>query len=189
MTIPNYITLLRILLIPLFLGALIYYDQSSGLNELYRLIALWSFVIASICDGLDGFLARKLRQESQLGALLDPLADKALILSAIITLSITNVPELYQLPLWFAIIIVSRDILVTIGFAILHHVVRYYKVSPHWSGKTSTVFLMGTIIMILLKITWLPIDPFVYCTGALILYSGVVYILRGIRFVQDSGQA
>ena len=98
MTTANKITILRILLIPFFVVELIYYLQTG--NEIHRLLALLSFAITAILDGVDGYIARRYNQKSELGAILDPLADKLLLVSAIVTLSFNRSPHLGQIPLW-----------------------------------------------------------------------------------------
>jgi len=98
MTTANKITILRILLIPFFVVELIYYVRSG--NETHRLAALLSFAIAAILDGVDGYIARRYHQISELGKILDPLADKLLLVSGVVLLSLDNAPHLRQIPLW-----------------------------------------------------------------------------------------
>ena len=90
MTTANKITILRILLIPFFVVELIYYLQTG--NEVHRLLAILTFAVTAILDGVDGYIARRYNQKSELGAILDPLADKMLLLSGIITLSFSHGP-------------------------------------------------------------------------------------------------
>ena len=97
MTTANKITILRILLIPFFVVELIYYVETG--NELHRLVAMLSFAVAAILDGVDGYIARHYNQKSELGAILDPLADKLLLVSGIVALSFNHAPFLGQIPL------------------------------------------------------------------------------------------
>ena len=106
MNLPNYITLLRVILIPFFINLMIY-----G----YYVEALLVFLAACTTDGLDGFLARVLKQKTELGAFLDPMADKLLILSAFVTLAMFG-----KLPFWLVIIVISRDAILTMGGLIIY---------------------------------------------------------------------
>ena len=117
MTTANKITILRILLIPFFVVELIYYLQTG--NELHRLLALLSFAVTAILDGVDGYIARHYNQKSELGAILDPLADKLLLVSGIVTLSFNHGRYLGQIPLWVTGTIIGRDLLLLIGIAVI----------------------------------------------------------------------
>ena len=90
MTTANKVTILRILLIPFFVVQVLYYVKNG--NELHRLLAILSFAVAAICDGVDGYIARRYNQRSELGAILDPLADKLLLVSGIVLLSFDHGP-------------------------------------------------------------------------------------------------
>ncbi len=105
MNIPNLITLLRIILVPVVVILLI---QGSFLK------ALMVFIVAGLSDALDGFLARVLNQQTALGAYLDPIADKALLASTFITLSVLHV-----IPGWLTVIVISRDLIILLGILIL----------------------------------------------------------------------
>src|SRR5438552_7584781 len=109
MTTANKITILRILLIPFFVVEAIYYVRTG--NELHRLLAILSFAVAAICDGVDGYIARRYNQRSELGAILDPLADKLLLVSGIVVLSF-DWPYFDTFPLWLTVTIIGRDILI-----------------------------------------------------------------------------
>src|SRR6476661_5666100 len=97
MTTANKVTILRILLIPFFVVQVLYYMKTG--NENYRLAAIVAFAVASICDGVDGYIARRYNQRSELGAILDPLADKLLLVSGVILFSL-NTPHFGTIPLW-----------------------------------------------------------------------------------------
>src|SRR5690242_8395041 len=98
MTTANKVTIVRILLIPFFVIEVLYYVRTG--NELHRLLAIVSFGVAAVCDGVDGYIARRYNQRSELGAILDPLADKLLLVSAIVVLSFDQRPYLQSVPLW-----------------------------------------------------------------------------------------
>src|SRR5438445_9801192 len=92
MTTANKITILRILLIPFFVVEVLYYVKTA--NEVHRLLAILSFAVAAICDGVDGYIARHYNQRSELGAILDPLADKLLLVSGVVVLGFDHHPQL-----------------------------------------------------------------------------------------------
>lgn len=190
MSLPNQITIFRILIIPVFIGLLLYYDDSARLGEVVEAYRIWAFVLfilAAVSDGIDGFIARRFKQRSEFGAVMDPLADKCLLLSAIITLAYIKGPWLFNLPLWFLILVLSRDAILIIGFICLHLFARNYKVRPHWTGKGSTVAQMMVVSMILLRFDEAWIRPVLYVGGALLVASLGVYLWRGFIYAQVSG--
>src|SRR6201987_5693125 len=128
MTTANKITVARILMIPVFVTMAIYYGQSIQRGaplEWQRFTAIIIFLVAAISDGLDGYVARRYSQRSSLGVILDPIADKGLLLSRIITLSISNwsevEPHYGRFPAWFPVLVITRDIVIIVGAAILHY--------------------------------------------------------------------
>ena len=147
MTTPNKITIARICLIPVFVMMALYYGRSVAAGapeEWMRWTAIAVFVLAAASDGIDGYIARRYNQMSQLGVILDPIADKGLLLSGIITLTVSNWQ--YEIPLWFPVLVISRDIIVVAGTVALHHFVGGVKVKPSWLGKTATVSQMVAIV-------------------------------------------
>src|SRR5580658_6437913 len=149
MTTANKITILRILLIPFFVVELIYYVRTG--NEIHRLLAVLSFAVTAILDGVDGYIACHYNQKSELGAILDPLADKLLLVSAVVALSFDNEPYLRQIPLWLTGLIIGRDLLLAIGSGVIHLVVGKITVQPRLTGKLATVFQMVMVSWILLR--------------------------------------
>src|SRR5580698_1917798 len=109
MTTANKVTILRILLVPFFVIETVYYVRTG--NEICRLAGLLAFAIASILDGVDGYIARKYHQQSELGTILDPAADKLLLVSAVILLTFDNHPYLRSIPFWLTGVIIGRDLL------------------------------------------------------------------------------
>src|ERR1041384_7319469 len=127
MTTANKITVTRILMIPMFVTMAIYYGQSiqrGAALEWQRLTAILIFLLAAVSDGLDGYIARRYKQRSDLGAILDPIADKGLLLSGIITLSISNWsevdPDYGRFPAWFPVLVITRDAVLLVGAMILY---------------------------------------------------------------------
>src|SRR5262245_557213 len=139
MTTANKITITRIFMIPLFVLMAVYYGRSVARGEpqeWQRYAAIMLFVLAAASDGLDGYIARRYNQRSQLGVILDPIADKGLLITAIITLSISN--WYYELPAWFPVLVIARDVIVVIGALVLHLLNGTVTVKPSWTGKCAT---------------------------------------------------
>ena len=179
MTTANKITILRILLVPFFVVEVLYYTKAG--NELYRLLAIICFAVAAICDGVDGYVARHYNQRSELGAILDPLADKLLLVSGIVVLSFDHSPYLESMPLWLTGTIIGRDVLILIGMVVIHLMVGKVKVRPRIIGKVATGLQMFLVLWIMLKWSgnWLRALSFVtaVCTGI----SGLLYVWDGTR--------
>jgi len=110
-----------------------------------------SFAVAAICDGVDGYVARRYHQTSELGTILDPLADKLLLVSAIVVLSFDHGHRLGQIPLWLTGIIIGRDLLLAIGVGVIRFTVGKITVRPRLVGKVATVFQMIVVVWLLLK--------------------------------------
>ena len=184
MTTANKITIFRILLVPLFIVHLLYYVD--GGHEHHRILAILAFALAAISDGVDGFVARHYNQRSELGAILDPLADKILLVSGVVLLSLNNAPHLERLPFWLATTIISRDLLILIGMAVIHFVCGKVTVRTHVIGKVATVMQMTSVMWTLLKwsSSWLLIWAILaaLCTGV----SGFLYVMDGVRQLSAS---
>src|SRR5436190_22796040 len=120
MTTANKVTISRILLVPFYIISIIYYVKSG--EEFYRWFAISCFAVAAISDGIDGFIARHFNQWSELGTILDPLADKLLLVSGIVLLSFPNEGRLPAMPIWLTVIILSRDVLLLIGYGVIHFI-------------------------------------------------------------------
>jgi len=179
MTTANKITVGRILLIPFFVVEVLYYVRSG--NEVHRLLALLTFAVAAICDGVDGYIARRYHQRSELGAMLDPLADKLLLVSGIVVLSLQNEPYLESIPLWLTGTIIGRDILLLVGLLVIQMTVGKAKVRPRLLGKVATVLQMIVVLWVLLKWDekWLPCWTF--GAGISTGISGLLYVWDGMR--------
>jgi cardiolipin synthase len=179
MTTANKITILRILLIPFFVIEVLYYVRTG--NELHRLLALVSFGVAAVCDGVDGYIARRYNQRSELGAILDPLADKLLLVSGIVLLSFDQRPYLQSVPLWLTGTIIGRDILLLTGLIVIQMIVGKVKVRPRLLGKAATVFQMVLVLWILLKWDERWITVWAAATGICTGLSGLWYVWDGTR--------
>lgn len=175
-------------MIPFFIGSLLYYAKSAQAgepNSLYRWAAIVFFTIACVSDALDGYVARHWNQRSHLGAILDPLADKALLLGAIITLSLIDIPGAVLLPIWFLVLVLARDILLISGVGFLHLYVKEVQISPHWSGKLTTFLQMAAVCLVLLP--WLPevTEVMIILAGASTALSALVYLMRGLKVLSE----
>jgi cardiolipin synthase len=196
MTTANKITIARILMIPAFVTMAIYYGESIQRHEpleWQRLAAISIFLIAAISDGLDGYIARRYKQRSSLGAILDPIADKGLLLSGIITLSITNWsesdPNYGKFPAWFPVLVITRDAVIVVGAAVLHLLIGKVRIKPSWTGKVATVCQMCAIAWVMLQIHLLPLLFVVIVAGTFTLISGIIYVMEGVRQLQAEGHA
>lgn len=173
MNVPNLLTLLRILLVPIIV---IFLMQGAFLKALIVL------AISGITDALDGFLARILNQQTVLGSYLDPIADKALLASCFVTLSIKGV-----IPGWLTVIVISRDFIILVGIAILSIMSIPYEIRPSLVSKITTalqlltvlVFLLSRIPPVLIDYRWLIAVQWI--TVLFTIMSGLNYMFRGIK--------
>ena len=201
MTTANKITIARILVIPVFVMMAIYYGRgvSRGTpKEWQHMVVIALFLGAAASDGIDGYIARRFNQKSQLGVILDPIADKGLLLAAIITLSFSN--WTYEFPLWFPVLVIARDAVIVIGTVVLHFLIGKVQVKPSWIGKTATAFQMTAIACVLLQFNLFhyPITVFngvfdlnfldipIVLAGFFTLVSGIRYVMDGIQQLQNS---
>jgi cardiolipin synthase (CMP-forming) len=179
MTTANKVTILRILLIPFFVVEVLYFGKTG--NPLHQGLAILSFAVASICDGVDGYIARHYNQRSELGAILDPLADKLLLVSGVVLLSFDHAPYLQSVPYWLTVTIIGRDILLLVGLVVIHIMVGKVKIRPRVIGKIATVLQMIVVLWILLQwdLSWLRFWTLsaALCTGI----SGLLYVWDGVR--------
>jgi cardiolipin synthase len=171
MNVPNSLTLLRILLIPVFINFLIYEQYH------YALVVL---LVAGITDGLDGTIARVANQRTELGAYLDPLADKLLLTSGFITLSV-----LHLVPLWVVIVIVSRDIILLTGTLLVRITESSVEIAPTLLGKGTTLMQLLYVILVVLycarRLDLSQTQPVLYLMVLFTVLSGFHYLYRGFR--------
>jgi cardiolipin synthase len=173
MNLPNYITLFRVILIPFFINLMIYgYYQA----------ALLVFLVACVTDALDGMIARFTKKKTELGAFLDPMADKLLILSAFVTLVL-----LRALPVWLVIIVISRDAILTLGSIVIHFMTRSLRIKPTLIGKLTTVMQLVVVTLSLVLMSY-GIDMGImsvlhWTTAGVTIASGAQYVVRGIKMV------
>ena len=188
MTFASKITITRILMVPVFAVWAIAYGESvkAGMpNESLRWWALAIFVTAAASDGLDGWVARHFNQMSKFGAFIDPIADKALLLTGVVTLTLVDWgADGWHLPVWFSIIVVLRDCIILGGIKILYLNHCQVKIAPHWTGKVCTVTQMFALGWVMLKVV--PILPTWPCAIAAFftLWSMIAYIRQGIQILR-----
>src|SRR3979411_1041930 len=183
MTTANNIPVVRIRMIPVFVTLAIYYGESIQRGEpleWLRYAAITVFLLAAISDGLDGYVARRYNQRSSLGGILDPIADKGLLLSGIITLSISKWsqvdPHYGKFPAWFPVLVITRDVVIVSGSLLLHVLNGTVRVRPSWTGKVATVLQMAAIAWVMLQMRIPPLIYIVVAAGFFTLVSGVIYI-------------
>jgi cardiolipin synthase len=176
LTIPNIITLIRILLTPLFIIFLIQGQYPK---------ALAVFILAGVSDLADGLIARTWHQKSRLGSYLDPLADKVLMATSFVTLSIYKV-----IPSWLTVVVLSRDVALGLGVLIFRLADIPLMVRPSVAGKWTTTFQLITVGFVLLSKIW-PFPPLVlsvlfWVTGILTTLSGIHYLYGGLKMMNPS---
>ena len=177
MTLANRITIVRLVLVPVFATLIVIYTRELAW---IRRAALGVFIAASVSDGLDGFVARAYNQKTKLGAVLDPLADKLMINVAFVFLAV-NQHLAHPVPVWFPVIILSRDVIIVAGSYLINEYFGPVRVRPRISGKLTTVFQMAYIYAVLLEVSFTNILMW-SCLGISVL-SFFDYLLSGIRQV------
>jgi len=187
MTLATKVTVSRIFLVPVFAAFAIAYSLGviAGVpNEALRWLSLGIFVTAATTDGIDGWIARRFNQRSDLGAFLDPIADKALVLTAIIILTFFRWgPDGWSIPIWFACLVIFRDCVILAGIRLLYSKQLKVIIKPHWSGKICTFSLFLVIGWIMLKATSVPpIYPCVFA-AVFIAWSLLEYIRQGLSLL------
>lgn len=187
MTLANKITLIRILLIPVFVGFGLYYAHSvenQHPDERLRWTALVIFTVATVSDALDGWIARRFNQRSRLGVILDPLADKLLMLAAVCVLSFSAWP--HGLPLYFVILSMSREVLTIVGAFVIKYCAGKVQIVPHWSGKASTFTQFVAVGAAMLSIG--PVVPWAAAIASVfVVSSGAVYLIDAIKQISAAG--
>jgi cardiolipin synthase len=176
MNLANKISIARIILIPFFITSVVYSRMD---------LALLFFIIAVVSDGVDGFVARALKQKTQLGTILDPIADKMLLISAYICLSVAaNIPQHLRLPPYVPIIIISRDAIIVLGSVIVYLLKGDIKITPSIIGKVTTFFQMITIVCILIRFSYSNLIWNI--ATVLTILSGIDYVVKGSRMLGDN---
>jgi cardiolipin synthase len=181
LTLANQLTLLRIMLIPAFVLLVLYGHLGA---------ALVTFLIAGITDALDGLIARLAGQGTSLGAWLDPMADKLLLVSTFIVLTLPTVPLVNHLPLWLTVIVISRDVAIIGVVAIVNLAVGPRTFKPSLLGKATTAAFILTSVAVMYfnyrQETSLVVDVGIWLSLALTLVSSADYFLRLKRLINET---
>ncbi len=189
-TLASKITLARIFLVPVYGFMVLYYGHTVTIGQPIEALRWWAFgtfVTAASTDGIDGWIARRFDQCSKFGAYIDPIADKALLLTGVITLSLVDWGSPgWRLPLWFAAIVILRDCIILGGIKILYCNHREVKIVPHWTGKVCTITQMFAIGWVMLR--FVAISPVYPClvAGFFTIGSSIAYIRQGWHILRRS---
>jgi cardiolipin synthase (CMP-forming) len=166
MNLPNLLSIFRLFITVFFVIAINY-----GRFD----IALLLFIVQAISDLLDGFLARVMGAKTYLGAFLDPLADKVMLVFSYIALSIHG-----AIPFWVTLAVLTRDVVISIGFLILYKLSYKTKPTPSIISKITTLSQMSTVVYVLWSNERAYAEPFFYATVVLTVLSGCQYVARGL---------
>lgn len=179
-TVANQLTLLRMLLIPAFVLFVVY-----G----YFGWALVIFTLAGLTDALDGLIARATHQKTDLGAWLDPAADKLLLVTTFIVLTLPNIGLTNRIPIWLTVLIISRDVGIVLTVAIVGLAMGPRTFKPSLLGKGATALYILTCVMVMFfnylgTTSWI-VDAFIWASLAITLASGIDYIFRVARIINQ----
>jgi len=176
LTPANQLTILRIAFVPLFIILIAYHEVGWAFS---------TFVAAGVTDVLDGIIARRFRQKTSIGAVLDPLADKLLMVSSILLLSLPQMGFMTVIPRWLAILIIFRDVFILLVSTIVVLMTGWRTFTPSPYGKASTAMQVLTVLAVLYvdwrHLTVPELSILFYMTGLVTTISGLHYLVRGLR--------
>ena len=177
MNFANKISIFRILSVPFFIASIIYYSPQ---RDYLRFVALGIFILGVLSDAVDGYIARKSQQKSKAGLVLDPLGDKLLLMGAFICLYLVDeFPLGIRFPLWVALIVISRDVIILLGAVVIYIVRQEINILPTQWGKLTTSFQMLSVIAVLIQ--WRFSYIFWWLAVFFTVISGIDYIGRGFK--------
>jgi len=183
LTLPNFLTLLRIAIVPFFVLAVFAHEFN---------LAVWIFVISGFTDVLDGWIARTFNLQSRIGALLDPLADKVLLTAAYISLAVPH-GQAVVIPLWLAILTLFRDFVIMLMAFVFYMFEGVKSFPPNWAGKLTTVMHVVTVSVVLMaNVVPIPniiIQTCFYVSFVMVIASGFSYIYSSSRAIEAERQA
>ena len=184
MNLANQLTLLRILLVPVFIAALLY---SSPEKPYLHTAAIIIYLAACITDGLDGYLARRMDEKTQLGSYIDPIADKLLLISGYLSLSLMpHLPKAMHIPAWVTLTVLFRDVVILTGAVVIFIATGTLKAKPLFVSKITTVVQMTALFFSLLGLSWeVRLSAYVLAS-ALTVLCGILYIRVGGRLFQEA---
>jgi len=182
MTFANILTCIRILSVPFFISSIVYYHPD---QDYIRYITISIFSLAVLTDIIDGYCARVYHQDTKIGAILDPIADKFLLMSAFICLfAVKDITAPIDVPLWLLLIVISRDAILLIGGGSIYVVRGNIDVEPSRLGKMTAFFQVISILAALLR---LPIFPAMwFIVGLLSIVSGANYLIHGAKVLNEA---
>ena len=176
LTAANQLTFLRLALVPVFALSMLYGHPGW---------ALLTFIVAGLTDALDGLIARRTGQLSTLGAWLDPMADKLLLVTMFVMLTLPELGLMNRIPLWLTVLVVSRDVAIVLTVAVVNLAVARRTFTPSLLGKLATIVYVLTGVVTLyfnyLEVRSPLVTFFIYLSLALTLASSVQYALRLTR--------
>ncbi|MCM8786474.1 MAG: CDP-alcohol phosphatidyltransferase family protein [Candidatus Omnitrophica bacterium] len=181
MSFADKISVLRILLIPIFVFLLFYFNSQ---HQYLKYPIIFIFILAMLTDFFDGLIARLKKEKSEIGKIIDPLADKLLLFTSFILIYALKdtFPLKFKLPLAVVLVVTIRDIIILLGVAILHFLKIDIPIAPSIWGKFTTFFQMLTILSILLDIPVIP--PYIWTIAVVFtIISGIGYFTRGVKAI------
>ncbi len=177
LNVANQLTIFRIVLVPVFIGSLHYFSDK---QPYFYWISVTTFFLACLTDALDGYIARRYKQKTELGSYIDPLADKLLLDAGFLSLSfMTHLPDAMQIPAWVTISVITRDVIIVIGSAIVFMSTNRLKAEPLFVGKLTTVLQMMTLLVALLAAPLAAQYLFYAFTALFTVISGIHYVRMG----------
>lgn len=184
LNLANRLTLGRIVAIPFFSAAVLYYSPD---KDYLRFVALAIFLFAGILDLLDGYVARHYGQITRAGSILDPLADKLLVMSAFICLHLIRKDLPIHFPVWFVVFVISRDVILMLGALVMQIVKGNLHPKPSTWGKVGTFVQICSVVVLLLQ--W-PYAPWVwYAATAVSAVAVLQYVRHGLQTLSEGGEA
>ena len=182
LTLANKVTVGRIVIVPLFIATVLYYSPQ---RDHLRMVSLVLFLVATISDVIDGYIARRFYQKTLAGAILDPLADKLLLISAFFCLYIVGVYfPLFRFPMWFVVTIISRDVILLLGSLIIQSTTGKLKIEANRWGKSAAFFQVLCVLGMIIQ--W-PMTVYLWpLTVVVTIISGLIYIREGIKILNAS---
>lgn len=181
LTLANKITIVRILAVPFFIAVVLYYSPA---NDYLRYVALFIFLFAVISDVIDGYIARRYHQKTRVGAIIDPLADKILLISAFICIYAVGHELKIEFPIWLIVAVLSRDFFLVVGYVLVFMFHGKFEIRVSAWGKATTFFQGVCVVGVLLQWSWTAV--FWYVTFALTVISGLDYFWRGFNLLNCS---
>jgi CDP-diacylglycerol--glycerol-3-phosphate 3-phosphatidyltransferase len=179
MTTANKVTIARMFFVPLFVAQVVGYVNTG--SEGHRLAAIVCFAVAALGDAVDGYIARHYHQISELGAILDPLADKLLLVSALVILSLDTRGRFAPIPWWLAGIVVTRELILLGGMVAIRCAWGRFTARPRLAGKAATVLQMAAVLWTLLQCPAAALPFLTAGAGLFTLISGLLYLFDFTR--------